>query len=54
MTTGLFLLRAVQMGLNLDDLDGLEYGVVLDMMIEAANDEYKYKEIANQDDYNRF
>lgn len=54
MTTGLFLLRAVQIGLHLDDLDGLEYGVVLDMMIEADNDDYKYKEIANQEDYDRF
>lgn len=54
MTTGLFLLRAVQMGLNLDDLDGLEYGLVLDMMVEADNDDFEYNEIANQDDFDRF
>lgn len=54
MTTGLFLLRAFQMGLDMDDLDGLEYGVVVDMMIEAANDDFKYPEMAEQDDFDRF
>lgn len=54
MTTGLFLLRAVQLGLSLDELDGLEYGLVLDMMTEADNDGCDYKEIANQEDMDRF
>lgn len=54
MTTGLFLLRAFQMHLTLNDLDGLEYGTVIDMMIEAGNDDCKYMELANQDDFDRF
>jgi hypothetical protein len=32
----------------------LEYGTVLDMMTEAANDGFKYKQLATQDDFNRF
>ena len=36
MTSALFLLRAVQMGLTITDLDNLEYGTVIDMMTESA------------------
>lgn len=54
MTLGLFLLRAFQMGLTMDDLDGLEYGIVLDMMTESSNDEYSYRQLATQEDFDRF
>lgn len=54
MTTGVFLLRAVQMGLSMDDLDSLEYGTVVDMMIESGNDDCNYAELASQDDFDRF
>ena len=54
MTTALFVLRAAQMGLCLDDLDGLEYGVVVDMMIEAGNDGCEYQQLATQEDFDRF
>lgn len=54
MTLALFLLRAVQMGLTIDDLDGLEYGTVLDMMVEAENDGEHYDIIATQEDFDRF
>lgn len=54
MTTALFLLRAVQMGLTLDDLDCLEYGTVVDMMIEAGNDNETYNLVATQEDFDRF
>ena len=54
MTTPLFLLRVVQMGLRLEDLDGLGYGAVLDMMTESSNDEYPYERIATQADYDRW
>lgn len=42
------------MGLKLDDLDGLEWGIVMDMMTEAANDDFKYREVATQADFDRF
>lgn len=54
MTTGLFLLRAAQMGLNLDDLDGLEYGTIIDMMTESSNDGCDYKVVASQEDFDAF
>lgn len=54
MTTALLLLRAVQAGLSLDDLDGLEIGVVYDLLTEAANDEYEYTPLATQEDFDRF
>lgn len=42
------------MGLTLDDLDGLEYGFVIDMMTESTNDDYEYQSLANQEDFDRF
>lgn len=54
MTLGLFLLRAVQMGLTISDLDGLEYGTVVDMMTESGNDDCDYKTVATQEDFDRF
>lgn len=54
MTTALFLLRVYQNGLTLDDLDELEAGTVFDIMTESANDDCKYRELANQDDFDRF
>lgn len=54
MTTAVFVLRAVQLGLALEDLDGLEYGAVIDMMIEAGNDECEYNDVATQEDFDRF
>ena len=54
MTLGLFLLRAFQMHLTMDDLDCLEYGTIVDMMTESANDELKYAEMASQEDFDRF
>lgn len=54
MTLGLFLLRAIQMGLSMTDLDCLEYGTVIDMMTESANDSCNYKTLASQEDFDKF
>ena len=54
MTTALFLLRVYQTGLRLHDLDELSMGTVFDIMTEAANDDCKYKQVASQDDFDRF
>jgi len=54
MTTALFLLRVFQIGMKLDDLDDLEAGTVFDIMTESVNDDYKYKQVASQDDFDRF
>lgn len=54
MTTALFLLRALQLGLRLEDLDHLSVGDVMDLMIESGNDHEKYQELAGQEDFDKF
>ena len=54
MTTALFLLRIYQSGMTLADLDDLELGTVFDIMTEAANDNCEYKQVATQEDFDRF
>ena len=55
MTTALFLLRAIQLGISIRDLDLLTIGLVNDMFVESCNDEYKgWKKLATQDDFDRF
>ena len=54
MTTPLFLLRAVSLGISVSDLDLLTIGLVLDMCTESANDRVKYQELAQQDDFDKF
>lgn len=54
MSTALFLLRCTELGLSMDDLDDLTVGMVNDMFIEKANDNYDWKEIASQEDMDKF
>ena len=55
MTTPLFLLRCVQLGLSISELDLLTIGMVNDMFAESRNDEYKgYYELATQKDFDLF
>ena len=54
MTTPLFLLRCVQLGISIRDLDLLTIGMVNDMYAESRNDDYKYAELATQEDFDRF
>lgn len=55
MTTPLFLLRCVQLGLSLRDLDLLTIGMVNDMYAESGNDDWKgWREVADQRDFDRF
>lgn len=54
MTTALFLLRAVQIGIAVSDLDRLSMGMVLDMYTEAMNDQEAYPVLATQEDFDRF
>ena len=48
------MLRTIQVGLKLSDLDELDYGFVLDIMTESSNDDYKYRQKASQADFDRF
>ena len=55
MTTPLFLLRCVQLGISIRDLDLLTIGLVNDMYAENSDDDYKgYKEVATQEDFDKF
>ena len=54
MTTPLFLLRCIQLGLSIAELDLLTIGLVNDMYAESRNDDVKYKEIATQADFDKF
>lgn len=53
-TTALYLLRAYQLGLRLDDLSNLSYGMVMDMMVEHGNDNAEYTQLATQADFDKF
>nr|WP_289698167.1 hypothetical protein [Enterocloster clostridioformis] len=54
MTTPLFLLRCVEIGISIADLDLLTIGLVLDMWTEKGNDDYKYSKVATQEDFDKF
>ena len=54
MTTPLFLLRSVEIGISISDLDLLTVWLVIDMWTEKANDGVKYNKIATQDDFDKF
>lgn len=53
--TAMYLLRCVQLGLSISDLELLEIGMVSDMLTEAQNDEWKgWREKATQADFDNF
>lgn len=54
MTTPLFLLRCIQIGISVKDLDLLSIGLVLDIWTELGNDDVKYARAATQADFDRF
>ena len=49
----MYLLRAVQCGISIRDLDLLSFGMVNDMFIEAGNDNCEYDQLATPDDIKR-
>lgn len=44
------MLRCVQCGISISDLELLSIGMINDMFIEMKNDEYEYPVIATQGD----
>ena len=56
MTTPLLLLRAVQLGVQIGEMDLLTIGTINDMYTEMQNDENQgaYSTMASQDDMDRF
>ena len=53
MTTPLFLLRCVEVGISIQDLDLLTIGIVLDMWTEKVNNDEKYQKVAGQSEFDR-
>ena len=57
MTTPLFLLRCVELGISVRDLELLTIGLILDMWTEKDNDGADYEETARpatQEDFDSF
>lgn len=54
MNTPLYILRCIQAGLRLTDLEMLDYGFVMDIFTEMDNDDYKYQQVASQADFDKF
>lgn len=50
----MFTLRSIQVGLSVADLDFLTYGQVMDILIEHANDDCEYPQLATQADFDAF
>lgn len=54
MTTPLFMLRCLQLGLSIRDCDDVTIGLVYDMYAESQNDNYEYPDMAEQKDFDSF
>jgi len=48
------MLRCKELGLSINELENIEFGLVVDMMIERGNDDYQYPYKASQKDFDRF
>ena len=54
LTTPLFLLRCMEVGISIPDLDLLTIGLVMDIWTEKGNDGTQYTVRAFQGDFDRF
>ena len=48
------MLRCFQAGIRLDELNHMDFGMVQDILVEAANDSCQYKQKATQKDFDNF
>ena len=48
------MLRCKELGFSVTELEHVSFGLIMDMMVEKTNDEYKYPYKANQDDFDNF
>jgi hypothetical protein len=50
------MLRAKQLGFSIEELDSVEEGLVMDMIIESGNDlcDEEYSQVATQQDFDVF
>ena len=52
--TAVYLLRCIELGLSVEELNMLDYGMVTDILTELVNDGCEYKYVATQEDFDRF
>lgn len=50
INTALFMLRAIQCGISIRDMELLSIGMINDIFTEMKNDEYEYPYRATQED----
>lgn len=48
------MLRCFQIGLHIADLEALSVGTVYDLITELGNDQYEYRDVASQEDFDNF
>lgn len=48
------MLRCKELGFSVQELEEIDYGLVLDMLTEQSNDEYEYPYKADQNDFDKF
>ena len=48
------MLRCKEIGLSIDELEQIDFGLVADMLTEKGNDQHEYPYKASQEDFNRF
>lgn len=48
------MLRALELGISIQDMDMIDLCQLGDMLIERSNDDYDYNVIAGQDDFDKF
>ena len=54
MSTPLLMLRAVQLGISVADMDLMTIGMIQDMYTEALNDQEHYAIVATQEHFDAF
>ena len=50
----MLMLRALEIGLKISELEEITVGELLDMLIEKGNDQYEYPIKATREDFARF
>ena len=48
------MLRCKELALSIDELENMDFGLVMDMLTEKSNDEYNYPYKASQEDFDKF
>jgi len=51
---GLYMLRAYEIGLNIEELTHLTMGEFMDLLVERGNDNEEWPELPTADDFKRF